>query len=448
MKIVQRMLKRILCFGVLGCVILASAQDIDSRKSGVQCNLDTATQKVTCDYRFPLNVDVKDVSLKVGGQPVQLEQSDISVYPAEGQTTAILFLVDVSDARRKNTVEKKNVRLIADMIAQQQAHQSIGIASFDSEFHLLTPISNDRAAIESSLKDIKAAGEATEYYKNILSAIDLLKKTEATRKGLVILSDGKDEDKAYTREDVLKAAKDAGVSILGVGFRERVSDSPYLQNIQKLAIETQGQYIDGSEGRYPSSFMAQPFAFVEKGGRIVFKGDKYNSPQEVLIVLGTRAEKSLELSTRVDFPDKRTKSEKAKEFIKANLLFLILGSVAFFAVLGYLIYFLRTRKKASQLPPPIEYAYLEEMSGAKTRHSLTKTAIRLGRSNDNDVYLPNDSISSHHAEIHRRREGDFYIVDLSSTNGVYVNEKLVTQTELNHGDMIELGEVRLHFYIN
>jgi pSer/pThr/pTyr-binding forkhead associated (FHA) protein len=79
---------------------------------------------------------------------------------------------------------------------------------------------------------------------------------------------------------------------------------------------------------------------------------------------------------------------------------------------------------------------------------LTKTAIRLGRSNDNDVYLPNDSISSHHAEIHRRREGDFYIVDLSSTNGVYVNEKLVTQTELNHGDMIELGEVRLHFYIN
>ena len=124
LEMVQRMLRRILCFGVLSCVIHALAQDIDSRKSGVQCNLDSATQKVTCDYRFPFNVDVKDVSLKVGGQPIQLEQSDISVYPAEGQTTAILFLVDVSDARRKNTVEKKNVRLIADMLAQQQAHQS------------------------------------------------------------------------------------------------------------------------------------------------------------------------------------------------------------------------------------------------------------------------------------------------------------------------------------
>jgi pSer/pThr/pTyr-binding forkhead associated (FHA) protein len=67
---------------------------------------------------------------------------------------------------------------------------------------------------------------------------------------------------------------------------------------------------------------------------------------------------------------------------------------------------------------------------------------------DNDVHLPNDSISSHHAEIHRRREGDFYIVDLSSTNGVFVNEQVVTQTELNDGDLIELGEVRLYFYIN
>jgi hypothetical protein len=148
----------------------------------------------------------------------------------------------------------------------------------------------------------------------------------------------------------------------------------------------------------------------------------------------------------VDFPDKRTKSEKYKEYFKTNLLYFILGGVALLAVIAYLIYLLTRRKKIEE--PSIEYAYLEEMSGAKTRHSLTKTAVRIGRSIDNDVHLPNDSISSHHAEIHRRREGGFYIVDLSSTNGVFVNEQEVTQTELNDGDLIELGEVRLHFYIN
>ena len=62
------------------------------------------------------------------------------------------------------------------------------------------------------------------------------------------------------------------------------------------------------------------------------------------------------------------------------------------------------------------------------------------------MQLNNDSISSHHAEIHRRREGDFYIVDLASSNGVYVNGNKVNQLELHDGDLIELGEVRLHFY--
>jgi uncharacterized protein YegL len=169
------------------------------------------------------------------------------LYPAEGQTTAILFLVDISDPARKKTVEKKNVPLIKEMVALQKPHQLIGLATFDSEFHLLTPLTNDAQAIQAGMKEIKAAGEATEYYKNILTAIELLKKTEATRKALVLMSDGKDEDKAYTRDDVLKAAKDAGVSILGIGYRERKSDSPYLQNVQKIAIESAGQYIDGSD---------------------------------------------------------------------------------------------------------------------------------------------------------------------------------------------------------
>jgi len=437
---------RYFVFALLTLVGSVFAQDDDSRKSNLACQLDSTSQKVTCDYRYPFLVEVKDVSLKVGGQPVQLAQSDIALYPAEGQTTAILFLVDISDPARKKTVEKKNVPLIKEMVALQKPHQLIGLATFDSEFHLLTPLTNDAQAIQAGIKEIKAAGEATEYYKNILTAIELLKKTEATRKALVLMSDGKDEDKAYTRDDVLKAAKDAGVSILGIGYRERKSDSPYLQNVQKIAIESAGQYIDGSDSLYPPSLTSDPFSFVERGGRISFNGSSYNAPQDVLMVLGTRAEKPIELTTRVDFPDKRTKSEKYKEYFKTNLLYFILGSFALLAVIAYLIYMLTRRKKIEE--PSIEYAYLEEMSGAKTRHSLNKTAVRIGRSVDNDVHLPNDSISSHHAEIHRRREGDFYIVDLSSTNGVFVNEQEVTQTELNDGDLIELGEVRLHFYIN
>jgi len=51
----------------------------------------------------------------------------------------------------------------------------------------------------------------------------------------------------------------------------------------------------------------------------------------------------------------------------------------------------------------------------------------------------------HHAEIHKRREGGFYIVDLASTNGVFVNDNQINQGEITDGDIIDLGEVRLRF---
>jgi len=88
---------------------------------------------------------------------------------------------------------------------------------------------------------------------------------------------------------------------------------------------------------------------------------------------------------------------------------------------------------------------LEEFAGSQSRHALKKVATRIGRGKDNDIVFLNDSISSNHAEIHRRREGGVFIVDLSSTNGVYVNDQKVSQFELSDGDLIEIGDVKLKF---
>jgi pSer/pThr/pTyr-binding forkhead associated (FHA) protein len=106
---------------------------------------------------------------------------------------------------------------------------------------------------------------------------------------------------------------------------------------------------------------------------------------------------------------------------------------------------LLVRKRYAHLQEPLIYAYLSEYDGLGTKHKINKTAVCIGRSKDNDICLVNDSISSHHAEIHRRREGSFYIADLASTNGVLVNEVKIEKTELKDGDIIELGEVRFVF---
>ena len=425
-----------------GGSVFAAAADI--RSASLSCAIEASGLQVSCDYRHSATLEVKDISLKVGGEALQIVDKGVTTYPANDQSTALLFLVDVSDPRRKSTVEKKSPAAVMAMLASQKAHHKVGLAVFDRDMRVLAPIGADAGAMKSAVSNIKASGQATELYKNILAAIALLQKTEATRKGLIIMSDGKDEDRAYKHADVVTAAEAAGVVILGLGYLERPTDSPYLQTLKRLADETYGQYFDATDQTVPAALEGKPFSFVDKGGRITFDVGAYRGVQEITVILGGATEgKSSELTASVDFPDKRSWDQRAMDFGKKFWKYLLAGLVVLIVVIVAVVRY-RGRPRPG-VQPLVEYASLDEMDGSGTRHALTKTAVCIGRSVGNDIRLANDSISSHHAEIHRKREGDFYIVDLASSNGVFVNDKKVTQVELHDGDLIELGEVRLRF---
>jgi pSer/pThr/pTyr-binding forkhead associated (FHA) protein len=79
---------------------------------------------------------------------------------------------------------------------------------------------------------------------------------------------------------------------------------------------------------------------------------------------------------------------------------------------------------------------------------LRSPLCRLGRGSDNDLCFNNDSVSGHHAEIDHLPDGGFQIRDLGSTNGTWVNGRRIQSQALKHGDVVELGEVRLHFRCN
>ena len=76
--------------------------------------------------------------------------------------------------------------------------------------------------------------------------------------------------------------------------------------------------------------------------------------------------------------------------------------------------------------------------------ALDKASLVIGRTEENDVLLNHRSISRHHAKI--VRDGEHYtIVDLQSANGVRVNGEDYERIELNAGDVVELGHVKLRF---
>jgi pSer/pThr/pTyr-binding forkhead associated (FHA) protein len=79
-------------------------------------------------------------------------------------------------------------------------------------------------------------------------------------------------------------------------------------------------------------------------------------------------------------------------------------------------------------------------------HRAGDTALRVGRSPDNDLILRDPATSGHHARIERRGQ-QFWIVDLGSTNGTLVNGEPVQEKELNHGDRITIGQNAVSFSI-
>ncbi len=75
---------------------------------------------------------------------------------------------------------------------------------------------------------------------------------------------------------------------------------------------------------------------------------------------------------------------------------------------------------------------------------LVAPETRFGRSSENEVVLPDYSVSRRHALV--QREGDaFVIADQNSTNGVQINGRQVPRSPVRGGDLIKIGifEIRV-----
>ena len=65
---------------------------------------------------------------------------------------------------------------------------------------------------------------------------------------------------------------------------------------------------------------------------------------------------------------------------------------------------------------------------------MSKERYTIGRLPDNDVRIDNPTVSGHHSLIINILN-DSFLEDLNSTNGTYVNGKLIKKHALQHGDV-------------
>jgi diguanylate cyclase (GGDEF)-like protein len=76
--------------------------------------------------------------------------------------------------------------------------------------------------------------------------------------------------------------------------------------------------------------------------------------------------------------------------------------------------------------------------GVGTRYTLGSTPVMLGRDNNCDIHLDDQSVSRRHARVQPGIEGH-YAVDLQSTNGTFVNDRPASMTKLKDGDYLRIG---------
>jgi len=77
-------------------------------------------------------------------------------------------------------------------------------------------------------------------------------------------------------------------------------------------------------------------------------------------------------------------------------------------------------------------------------YNMSKERYTIGRLPDNDVRIDNPTVSGHHSLIINILN-DSFLEDLNSTNGTYVNGKLIKKHALQHGDVVTVGRHQLRY---
>ena len=93
--------------------------------------------------------------------------------------------------------------------------------------------------------------------------------------------------------------------------------------------------------------------------------------------------------------------------------------------------------------------FLEVNGGGAEGSPSARLSLRayttVGRDEDNDISFGDTMLSRHHAEF-RQRAGRYYVVDLDSSNGTYVNNiRVHGERGLADGDVVALGGTSLVF---
>ena len=94
----------------------------------------------------------------------------------------------------------------------------------------------------------------------------------------------------------------------------------------------------------------------------------------------------------------------------------------------------------NRLPPVIELKPHIVVKGLEegVTQPFSEDSVTIGRRADNQIAIDADNISRRHVAIERRDE-HYFIRDLGSANGTYLNDQKTDLAQVNDGDRLRIG---------
>jgi len=169
-------------------------------------------------------------------------------FPAPGSPkgAAFLFVLDTSGSVKGAPLEGIK-RSALDFIRLMGANDRAGILTFNDSAELVRDFTAQKKSLEREISRLKTAGRRTVLFDALMEGIRAIRREDRQKKVLILFSDGKDEGSRSTLQEVVRAIRRSGVSVLAVGY-SRV-ERKYLHTLQKIAGETGGVFADAPRFR-------------------------------------------------------------------------------------------------------------------------------------------------------------------------------------------------------
>lgn len=404
----------------------------------------------------------------------------LSVPLAARGEIPVVVAVDTSRSVTASDLERLRTSL-GEVLAQLPPDLRLGLVTFDDQAHWRVPLGGGREQVASALGRVDPQGRFTVLYDALFLAA-----RELTDGGVVLVaSDGRDENSATTVDDVARLCESHHVRLVVVGIGRRVDE----KTLRRLALVSRGASVaDPGAGAGPvvraveearAGVLADiaalapppapaptPATAPPEGAATTAGLPSWLLP--VLALLGLGLAVALWLALRRRQPELRS-CETCGAHLEAW------ESSCSRCQLAELEEAARTQGVAAPAPhledeldPSVfkkdplpagleglahtlvldeQPVLIARQRGRSARtYSLPKDQVfAVGRAPGvNSLPLDDPTVSAQHFRV-VPKDGEFYLVDLDTTNGTLVNQQRVKVRKLSSGDIIQAGSVQLEF---